>query len=1745
MNSFPPTDPTIGRDFQLAWLDDQRAFFRGWRQEPCGDRQAVLAVVSSAEPGFSHRLLHEFQLSVELDPAWAARPLELVSEEGRSVLIFEDRGGEPLDQLLGSPLQLQDFLRFAVGLCHAVGRMHDRGIIHKDIKPANVLINRAGGEVWLTGFGIASRLLRERQAPDHPEFIAGTLAYMAPEQTGRMNRSIDSRSDLYALGVTLYQMLSGVLPFSASDPMELVHCHIARQPVPPNARSKTVPAPVAAIVMKLLAKMPEDRYQTAAGAERDFERCLEAWETRGTIDELPLGEHDVSDRFVIPEKLYGRAREIDALAVAFDRVVQSGTPELVLVSGYAGIGKSSVVNELHKALFLSRGFFALGNFDQYQRDIPCATVAQAFKSIVASLLGKTEADLQSWRDAFCEALGSSGRLIVDLIPELKLIVGEQPPVPELPAHDAQRRFQLVLRRFVGVFARREHPLVLFLDDLQWLDAATIDLLADLLNQETVHHLLLIGAYRDNEVDANHPLMRKLKSIRGGDAKVHEIVIGPLDRCDLERLIVETVHCPPDQAGPLAQLLDEKTGGNPFFVIQFLTNLAHEELLTFDRSTARWTWDITRIQERAFTDNIVELMLGKLARLTVAAQNAMTHLACLGHSATIETLSMVLGIPNAEITIVLAEPIHTGLLVRSQDGFAFLHDRVKEAAYARLPPSDRAAAHLRIGRLLTKNTPANKIDESIFDIVNHLNRGAALITSTEERDRVAELNLVAGKRAQAAAAFAWARIYFEAGSSILSEGAWEQRYPLAFELELHRGETEFLAGDSQSAETRLASLALRAGNPADRAAVACQRIDLTMTLGRSDRAVEIGLEYFHSIGIHWSAHPTDEEVREEYEEIRRRLANRPIEELIDLAPMTDPEWGAVMAVLTKILPPALFTDQNLQCLVVCRMTNISLAHGNSDGSCLGYVWLGGIMGPRFGDYRQGFRFGKLSIDLVEQRGLKRFMARVYLGFGSLVTSWTKPLRTAIPAMRRALEAAQETGDLAYATFAYYDILGQLLAGGAPLDEVQREADGALGFVTRLRFGLLVDSITGQLRLIRTLRGLTPTFGVLNDGDFDEGAFERHLETDSRLANANCRYWVKKLQARVYAHHSQSIEAVERASLLLWALPPTIEIVDYHFYAALALAEHFDKASRRDRIRHLRRLVACHKQLKLWARNCPENFADRAALIAGEIARIRGNDFAAMTLYEDAINLARKHEFVQNEGIANETAGKFYGDRGFAAIALTYLRSARRCYSKWGALGKVKQLEQLYPQLQEEGMPAGPRSTIAATVDQLDIATVLKVSQAVSGEMMPEKLIDSLMRTAIEHAGAERGLMLLSRGNEQRVEAEVTTSGDRVVVHLRDSPLAEAALPESVIQYAVRTGECVIVGDALAQNQFSSDPYIAQHRPRSILCLPLANQAKLVGSLYLENNLTPHVFTPAATAVLRLLASQAAISLENARLYADLVVENAERQKAEEERRQAEEALQRMQTELAAASRLATIGELAGSIVHEINQPLGAILQNAFAAVSWLSRESPELVEARGAIADIEQDVQRVAEVIKGLKNLARKSGLQLTTLDMGRAIREVLALMHGELRRGNIVVQLDPAGLDRSVVGDRVQLHQVLVNLIRNATEAMSGIGGRPRTLKIFAQRVETGRLEIAVADAGTGLRAGTANQIFDPLFTTKPDGMGMGLAICRSIVAAHQGRLWATPNHPYGTIFRFTLPMATGSSAAFVPAQRTVSALSA
>jgi PAS domain S-box-containing protein len=1176
-------------------------------------------------------------------------------------------------------------------------------------------------------------------------------------------------------------------------------------------------------------------------------------------------------------------------------------------------------------------------------------------------------------------------------------------------------------------------------------------------------------------------------------------------------------------------------------------------------------------------------------------------------------------------------VHQELVERLEGAYRFAHDRVQEAAYSLIPEELRGEAHLRIGRQLAAHIPPEKREEAIFDIVSQLDRGVSLITSRDEREQLARLNLLAGKRAKASTAYASALTYLVAGATLLPEDSWERRHELTFELELLRAECEFVTGALGAAERRLAVLSTRAANTVKQATVACLRVDLYVTLNQSSHAIAVALDYLRHLGIEWSPHPTDEDVRREYDRIWSQLGSGSIEDMLELPSMTDPASLATIDVLTKVAPAALtLMEANFHALAICWAANLSLERGNSASSCDIYVRLGFIAGDRFGDYKAGSRFGKVGCELVERRGLKRFQARTYMLFAHYLIPYTQHVRAARDLLHRAIEVADKIGDLVFVGLSRgLYLIENLLASGEPLSEVQREAERALAFAQKAQLVHVVSIIQTHLQLVRTLRGLTRKFGSFDDEEFDDARFARNLNS----ALADWLYWMRKVQAHFHAgDYASAIEAATRAQRHT-ASGYIYQVADLRFYSALSHAAACDTADQRKA--YFAALSAHHRQLEIWAEQCPENFENRAALVGAEIARLEGRDVDAMRLYQQGIRSARVNSFVQNEALAYELAARFYAARGFDEIAHLYLRNARYGYQRWGADGKVRQLDEMYPQLRKDELAPAPTSMIGAPVERLDVGTVLKAAQAVSGEIVLGELIKTLLRIAIEHAGAERGLLILFPGDEPRIAAEATTGSGQVEVTLRQTATSPAELPESVLHTVIRTRQSVILDDASAHNPFPADEYILQKHARSVLCLPLVKQAKLIGVLYLENNLASHVFTSSRISVLELLASQAAISLENARLYSDLqerearirrlvdsniigvviwdvhgrivdanqafldmvghgreelvsgrlrwteltpaewrdadeqaiaelkavgtlqprekeyirkdgsrvpvlvaralfewkpdegvsfVIDMTDRKRAEERLRASEKRFLDAQMELAHVTRITTLGELAASIAHEVNQPLAAVVANAEAGLRWLRRGTPDVEAACRSVEWIIDDGNRASEVIRHVRALANKTSLEKVPLDVNDVVRETIPLVQRELISHRVSLRMELAPALPMIHGDRIQLQQVIINLVMNGIEAMQSVTDRPRELVIRSRQDEPQQVLLSVTDCGIGISAEDPNQLFTAFFTTKSSGMGMGLSICRSIMEAHGGRLWATANVPHGAAFQFTLP---------------------
>ena len=1514
--------------------------YRG-RREQDGAAVVIKALGPQHRPQHLERLRNEYAILTAMDVPQAVRPIALESYQGMPALVLEDFGGESLQEQGTDALEIRRFLRLAIKIAAATAAIHGQNVVHKDLKPENILVQPTSGEVKIADFGIAALLPCQRPAIGSAPLLEGSLPYMSPEQTGRTNRALDPRSDLYSLGVVFYQLLTGRLPFQAVDPLEWVHCHVARTATAPAELLASVPGVLSDLVMKLLAKEPDERYQSARGLQHDLETCLSRWEVQGKIAGFALGQRDVRERLQIPHKLYGRDQELAALLSAFQHVVAGGPPELVLISGYAGIGKSSLVHELQKPIVRQRGFFATGKFDQFKRDIPYSTIVEAFTELVLEILAGSEEQIAVWRERLQTALGKSAQLVVDVIPPIELVIGPQPPVPELPPAEAQNRFRLVFRHFIAVFAAPEHPLALFLDDLQWADSASLALLQDLVTQPEAHHLFVVGAFRDNEVTDAHPLLPVLAAVQQAGARVTNITLGPLPYPQLGAFLGDILHGSDQQLTDLADLVQEKTGGNPFFTIQFLGILEDDGLIEFDTDLGGFRWDVARIRSKQFTDNVVDLMVGKLRRLPEPAQTALQQLACLGGTADIATLAMATGASEASTHEDLAQAVRGGLILRLNDSYRFLHDRVQEAAYSLIPVTVRPHLHLQIGRLLLARLPPASLDERVFDIVNQMNRGLALITEALERDTLRRLNCNAGKRAKASVAYQSACGYLEQAAALLPANAWSTRHEETFDLTLERAECEYLGGNFLGADDLFNLLLDRADSDLARTRVYILRTRLYQVSGRFADGLKVALEALRLFDVVFPESDQDLARRflSESREISGNLRGRRIADLVDAPALTDPTVKAIMGLLVDAMPCAYIARSQFFPLLAVRALNFSLHYGNSAESCLAYSAYSIMLVSIFGDIAAATEFSQMSLRLNVKLDDAKLKGTLLFLHGGFVNCWGPHLATSRPIMDQALLASLEVGDLVYAGYNACQSIWHAFERGDALDDVLHLSEQHAAAARQSHNDTVLMVVRQYRQYIAALKGLTRAPTTLADDTFAEDECLTAFARAGFFPGICFQHVIKQILGVTFEDPDLAMAAASRATPLLGAVMGSVHEASHLFYEALTLAALYPSASA-DRQAELRDLLTTRqKKLAFWADNSPENHTTHHALVAAEIARIENGELeATVRLYEKAIRAAADSGFVHKEALANELAGRFFLGRGLDRIAETYLREARICYLRWGADAKVEKLDLQYPRLRERRALV-PTPTFTRGAEHADMVSVVKASQGILSEMGLDALMAKLIRVVIEQAGAQQGHLILRRsiGLVIEAEAQVASGGVIVVRLLHAQPVAGSSLlPASIVNYVWRTKQKVLLENAAGSSRFAADDYVTRTQARSVLCLPLlssgpsegsapdssragtaadgtpvaasarpAEGPPLLGLLYLENNLVAGAFTGKQLELLDLLAQQAAISLENAQFLS-----------RERAGRAAAESSERRKTFLAEASAILSESLDYERVLHEV-------------------------------------------------------------------------------------------------------------------------------------------------------------------------------------------------------------------------------------
>jgi predicted ATPase/transcriptional regulator with GAF, ATPase, and Fis domain len=1451
-------------------------------------------------------LQREFELIQRLPLKGVPRVLEVTRHSGREVLALEDRGLCPLSGRLESgSLPFDEFFAIAIGLCDTLAELHGRDLVLGTLNPMSILVGDRTGDVQILDFSLAQRVPVDVHTMAASVLAPASAAYVAPEQTGRISRAVDHRADLYGLGATLYHMLAGRPPFDTQDSLELVHSHIARTPRAPASIAHSVPEQLSRIVMRLLAKAAEDRYQSAHGLRHDLDRCWREWRDTASTSTFDLGTHDFSERLLIPQRLYGRDAELRQLTSAFEETLE-GRPGLVLVGGYSGVGKTSFINELCRPIVRERGYFISGKFDQVARNVPYSALVQAFRSLVWQVLAENEEHLASWRAELMAALGPNGGVIAAVIPEIEFVIGKQPaPIP-LDAVESQNRFRYVFRSFVGTFARPDHPLVIFLDDLQWVDAATLELLHPILTDTDPRSLLVIGAYRDNEVTADHPLSIATDRLERSNARVRRLTLGALDQSSLFQFLADSLRADPADLTGLEALIRQKTDGNPFFVIQFLQTLQHDHLLSLDRARGQWTFHVDAIAAAATTDNVVTLMTQRIQRLSPNAQAVLRLAACIGNPFRWETFLTATDLQGNQAEAGLDEALTAGL-IRPADGqyeaksmsstgrggYGFIHDRVQQAAYALIPEQQRAVAHVGVGRQLLAECGPDVPEDRLFEISNHLNMGRALIEGGE-RVILAHLNLSAGRKAKASAAYKAAVEYLTAGIDSCDDAWWTTDYGLVFALHFERAECFYLAGAFDEAERAHGHLLARAASKLDEAAVHELRVTFYENRSRFAEAISSGRRGLALFGVALPDHEAavGHALEEELDVIHRTLGDRPINSLVDLPEMQNIEIRTAMRILTSMWAPVYISgNQRLTSLISATMVRLSLAYGNTEDSAYGYVTHAITVGPVRRQFEAAYEWGELAIAVNERFDDTKRRAKIHQQIHAHVKLWRRPFAACIPHAREAARAGLEAGDFAYAGYGAATESWPALIASRDLGQFVRDYTPALSFLARINMSGFRDALRVMLNWALALQGRTSGSISLSNEHLDEADFVARYAGTAPLFMTILRC-AKLHLCVVFDETELGLDAVERAHEV--TIPGTMWPVLEDFWGALALAAAHEAAPPDDRAQYRSRIETVAGSLRELAENCPENFHCFALLVAAEYARITGNGREhVLPLYEQAIAYAAESGNVQQEALASDLCGRMLLTLGDTVAATDHFSRAYRAYGTWGALAKLRQMRRRVGHLlaaSEEvvdlSQPA-PRADDELTLTALDVKSVLKVAQVIASEIELEGLLRTLLTIAIENAGAERGVFLQVRDDEVIPVIEATAENERVEVRRPGTQADAPVLAHGVVRYVRRTRQDVVIADA------STDERFAGHAQdyggaRSILCVPVAHQGRLRGILYLDHALSG-AFTPARTEMVRVLAAQAAIAFENAQLYEDM--------KSEVERRgAAERALRDALTEL---------------------------------------------------------------------------------------------------------------------------------------------------------------------------------------------------------------------------------------------------------
>ncbi|WP_286186474.1 ATP-binding sensor histidine kinase [Geitlerinema sp. P-1104] len=1784
---------------ELVYHGSRTRVYRGRRE--IDQHPVAIKVLQNETPDFNDLLKfrNQYTLTKNLDHPQILKSLSLESYGHGYALILDDFGGISLAnywlQYQSTPIPeipLEEFLKIAIQLTQALNYLYQNRIIHKDIKPANILINPQTHEVKCIDFSIASQLPRESQELDNINTLEGTLAYLSPEQTGRMNRGIDYRSDFYSLGVTFYELLTGTLPFNSDDTLDLIHSHLAVNPPPVHHLNPAIPLPLSQLVSQLMAKNAEDRYQTALGIQADLQVCLDALQTSGHICEFTLGERDISDRLMIPEKLYGRAEEVKELLMAFDRVSQ-GDRELMLVAGFSGIGKTSLIQEVHKPIIRQRGYFIKGKYDQFNRNIPLSGLVQALRDLVDQILSESEENVQIWGETILEAIGDQGQVLVEVIPELELLIGTPPPVPELSGVAAETRLNLLFTKFIKVFASADHPLVIFLDDLQWADWTSLKFLKILLDDQD--YLLMLGAYRDNEVSRVHPLILTLDELTQNATPVKTLTLSPLDTSDLNQLVADTLQCDLSRANPLTDLITRKTQGNPFFATQFIKYLYEEQLLSFDWQTGFWQADLAQIKVLAMTDDVVEFMALQLRKLPASSQNLLQLAACVGAEFDFNTLEVISQTSISKVITGLWNAIQQEFVIPTNQiykfftnfeanetvkgnlnpRYRFVHDRIQQAAYSLIPEEHKQATHLQVGRLLQEKLADGEREERCFEIVGHLNLAPDLIRERREKEAVAQLNLVASRKALKSTAYPLAQQLVETGMSWLEKNPWETQYSLSLALKTLAVETAYLTGNFELMNQRADEVLAASQTVLDRVKIYQIQISSLTAQGQMLEAIQLGQKALLELGVHGleeeNSQSMEMNLNMAVERVSERLGGKTIEDLVHEPQMTDAPMKAAMDLCALLFPAVYQGSPQLQPLLCATMVSLSLEFGNSPASTLGYGSYGMVLSAFLGDVEQGYRFGKLALNLVDSLKVSKFKSLNLLWFGGFIQHRKESLRSTRLTMRDGYLAGMDSGDFLNAGYNLINYFYDSVFAGVILEDWEREIQDYADVLESIKQESPLTYLKMSQQMAYQLKESFDEPDVFKGPAYDETQVIPKYQQNNELSGLAYLYTYKIMLAYWFGKYRNALEYVSQAQGCLMALSGTFFAPVFEFYAALSELALYSELTMQEQAQCWERVQRYREQLVDWSRYAPMNHHHRLLLLDAEMARVLAYKAEALDYYDRAIAQAKTSQYLHEEALANERAAQFYWEWGKTKLAEAYLQEAYYGYARWGAKAKVLDLERrfsesldeiLHPSALDSGevssrttktshhTSGGSSSSIS---EAMDLEVILKVSQTISEEIELNKLIHTLLTIVVTHAGADNCLFLLQEQQDLKLFTLANLDDSPPLFLSKDSNNCEE-LPMSLINRVKRTLQPRIIADVNLEIGLLKDKYFQKHQPKSILVTPIIHQGKLRGILYLENNLMFGAFTGDRIKLLNLICSQAAISLENARLY-----ESAQKAFTD---------LQEAQLHIVQSEKMSTLGNLVAGVAHEINNPVGFLkgnidpcldyIQDLLGLIDLYQEKYPdadeEILEEMETIEldyiredfpkslnSMREGVKRIQNISHSLRSFSRGDTRFPVTYDVHEGLDSTLLILKHRLKANdcrpaiNVIKDYGELPNIQAYAG---QLNQVFANLIGNAIDAVEE-NSRDRSYHEIDNRlvVKTRYLEaenqvmISIQDNGTGMTDMVKKNMFDKLFTTKEvgKGTGLGLPISRQIVMEkHSGTLECHSQFGEGTEFQITLPTGVG-----------------